>query len=264
METNKAIEIYLPNNTDSLNKDLLEKQSAISKILKGTPFEKDTYAIFEHLVRVQGALHKTESDMSSRKEHLKEELDVIKTLLALYTIPEKIEIRCGVNGVIGLDANIPRSIVGSITLKIKNAAIALFNQSPYLFCGKDGNILSPTNNIHLKAKERDIEKQIEELNTKRKKSGKATYTKDTPNKVTDTFRMVCAIKVFCNCEGFYEWGKRGNAKRNRRIFECLQVFGYTTIRDNTDAMGKADQRNYEKKKISYAERSNIVFISPPL
>ena len=74
METNKAIEIYLPNNTDSLNKDLLEKQNAISKILKGTPFEKDTYTIFEHLVRVQGALHITESNMQSRKEHLKEEL----------------------------------------------------------------------------------------------------------------------------------------------------------------------------------------------
>ncbi len=264
METNKVIEIYLPNNTDSLNKDLLEKQNAISKILKGTPFEKDTYAIFEHLVRVQGALHKTESDMLSRKEHLKEELDVIKTLLALYTIPDKMEIRCGVNGVIGLDANIPQSIVGSITLKIKNAAIALFNQSPYLFCGKDGQILNPTNKKHLMAKEKDLECQIKELNTTREKSGKATYTKETPNKITDTFRIVCAIKIFCNCDGFKGWGKRGNANRNDCIFKCLQVFGYTTIKNTTDAMEKADQRNYEKNRVIAAERSNIVFISPPL
>lgn len=257
METNKAIEIYLPNNTDSLNKDLLEKQNAISKILKGTPFEKDTYAIFEHLVRVQGALHKTESDMSSRKEHLKEELDVIKTLLALYTIPEKIEIRCGVNGVIGLDANIPRSIVGSITLKIKNAAIALFNQSPYLFCGKDGNILSPTNKKHLKAKEKDLEAQIEELNTKREKSGKATYTKDTPNKVTDTFRMLCAIKGFCKCDGFYGWGERGNATRNECIFKCLQVFGYAND-------GKYLDANTQRSRVRDAEKRIIVFVCPPL
>jgi hypothetical protein len=257
METNKAIEIYLPNNTDSLNKDLLEKQNAISKILKGTPFEKDTYVIFEHLVRVQGALHKTESDMSSRKEHLKEELDVIKTLLALYTIPEKIEIRCGVNGVIGLDANIPQSIVGSITLKIKNAAIALFNQSPYLFCGKDGNILSPTNKKHLKAKEKDLEAQIEELNTKREKSGKATYTKDTPNKVTDTFRMLCAIKGFCKCDGFYGWGERGNATRNECIFKCLQVFGYANDEKYLDA-------NTQRSRVRDAEKRIIVFVCPPL
>jgi hypothetical protein len=44
----------------------------------------------------------------------------------------------------------------------------------------------------------------------------------------------------------------------------LQVFGYTTIKKNTDAMEKADQRNYEKNRVIAAERSNIVFISPPL
>lgn len=264
MGTNKAIEIYLPNITDSLNNELLEKQSAITKILKGTPFEKDTNVIFEHLVRVQGALHKTESDMLSIKEHLKENMDVIKTLLALYTIPEKIEIRCGVNGVIGLDANIPKSIVGSITLQIKNAAITLFNQSPYLFCGKDGQILSPTNKEHLKAKEKDLECQIKVLNTTRENSGKATYTKDTPNKTTDTFRIICAIKGFCKCDGFDGWGKRGNAKRNKCIFECLQVFGYITIKDATNAIERENQRNYWKNRVSAAENSNIVFVTPPL
>ncbi len=76
--------------------------------------------------------------------------------------------------------------------------------------------------------------------------------------------MLCAIKGFCKCDGFNGWGKRGNAKKNRCIFECLQVFGYTTIKKNTDAMEKADQRNYEKNRVIAAERSNIVFISPPL
>ena len=263
METNKAIEIYLPNIV-SLNKGLLAKQKEIAEILKGTPFEEDTNTIFEHLVKVQGALHKSESDMVSRKQHLKEDLDVIKTLLALHTPPDRIELRCFLNGTIGLDVTLPQTIIKSISLQIKDAAIKLFNQSPYLFCGKDGNILSPTNNIHLKAKERDIEKQIKELNTIRENSGKATYTKDTPNKVTDTFRMLCAIKVFCKCDGFKGWGKRGNAKRNECIFKCLQVFGYTTIKNTTDAIGKAAQRNYEKNRISAAEKSNIVFISPPL
>lgn len=264
MVTNKATEIYLPNITDSLNKELLEKQSEIAKILKDTPFKKDTHEIFEHLVRVQGALHKTESDMVSRKKHLKEDLDVIKTLLALYANPEKIELRCGFNGKIGLDANIPQSIVGSVALQIKNAAITLFNQSPYLFCGKDGIILSPTNKKHLKAKEKELGSQIKVLNTIRKNAGKATYAKDTLYEIKDSFRLICAIKVFCKCDGFDEWGKRGNAKRNRCIFECLQVFGYTTIKDTKDAMEKADQRNYEKNRVYAAEKSNIVFISPPL
>ena len=65
METNKAIEIYLPNITDSLNKEMLEKQSAITNILRETPFGKDTNAIFEHLVRVQGALHLSENTIKS-------------------------------------------------------------------------------------------------------------------------------------------------------------------------------------------------------
>ena len=117
MQTNKVIEIYLPKK-DCFNKELAEKQSSITKILKGTPFEKDTNTIFEHLVRVREALHITESNMESRKTHLQEELDVIKTLLALNKTPQKIELRCGINGVIGLDANIPQSIVGIIAHQI--------------------------------------------------------------------------------------------------------------------------------------------------
>ena len=257
METNKAIEIYLPNNTDSLYKGLLAKQRRIERILKGTPFEKDTNNIFEHLVKVQGALHKAESDMVSRKQHLKEGLDVIKTLLAFYTIPEKVELRCFLNGVIGLDVNLPQTIIESTSLQIKDEAIKLFNQSPYLFCGKDGNILSPTNKKHLKAKEKDLEAQIEELNTKREKSGKATYTKDTPNKVTDTFRMLCAIKGFCKCDGFYGWGERGNARRNECIFKCLQVFGYAND-------GKYLDANTQRSRVRDAEKRIIVFVCPPL
>ena len=263
METNKAIEIYLPNNTDSLNKDLLEKQSAISKILKGTPFEKDTNAIFEHLVRVQGALHITESNMQSRKEHLKEELNIIKTLILLNSTPESMTIKCS-----DVMVTLPNAIVMDIALRIRESTIKLFNQSPYLFVSKDkdnnSQILNPNNLEHLYQKESELNKQLKELNTRREKAGKATYTQETPNKVTDTFRMLCAIKGFCKCDGFNGWGKRGNAKKNRCIFECLQVFGYTTIKKNTDAMEKADQRNYEKNRVIAAERSNIVFISPPL
>ena len=257
MGANKAIEIYLPNNTDSLNKEMLEKQKAITKILKGTPFEKDINAIFELLVKVEGALHKTEADMVSRKEHLKEDLDVIKTLLAFHTIPEKIELRCFLNGVIGIDANLPQTIIESTTLQIKNAAIQLFNQNPYLFCGKDGIILSPTNKEHLKTKEKELEGQIRELNTIREKAGKATYTRDTPNEIKNTFRLVCAIKVFCKCDGFKEWGKGCNAKRNRCIFDCLQVFGYAND-------GKYLNANTQRSRVRDAEESNILFVCPPL
>ena len=132
METNKAIEIYLPNITDSLNNDLLEKKSAISKILKGTPFEKDTYAIFEHLVRVQGALHITESNMQSRKEHLKEELNIIKTLILLNSTPESMAIKCS-----DVMVTLPNAIAMDIALRIKESTIKLFNQNPYLFVSKD-------------------------------------------------------------------------------------------------------------------------------
>ena len=263
MQTNKVIEIYLPKK-DCFNKELAEKQSSITKILKGTPFEKDTNTIFEHLVRVREALHITESNMESRKTHLQEELDVIKTLLALNKTPQKIELRCGINGVIGLDANIPQSIVGIIAHQIKNAVIELFNQSPYLFCGNDGKILNPTNKEHLKAKEQEIECKIKELNTKRGKSGKATYTKETPNQITDTFRMLCAIKFFCKCDGFNEWQYRGGkTERNRCIFKCLQVFSYTTIRDTAETEEAEAQRNYEKSKVIDAEKSNIEFIPEP-
>ena len=257
METNKAIGIYLPNITDSLNKEMLEKQSAITNILRETPFGKDTNAIFEHLVRVQGALHLSENTIKSRKEHLKENLDIIKVLLALHTKPEKIELRCFLSGETGLDANLPPTIIENITLQIKDAAIKLFNQSPYLFCGKDGAILCPTNKEHLKEKEKDLESQIGELNTIKEKAGKATYTKDTPNKVTDTFRLTCAIKVFCQCDGFKEWGKRGNAKRNKCIFECLQLLGLVNEKKYLDA-------NTQRSRIRDAETSNIEFVSQPL
>ena len=265
MGINKVIEIYLPNNTDSLNKEMLEKQSSITKILKGTPFEKDTNAIFEHLVRVQSALHITESNMQSRKEHLKEDLDVIRTLLAFHTTPQRIELRCFHEGAIGSNVNLPQAIIESTTLQIKDAAVKLFNQSPYLFCGKDGEILSPANKKHLKAKEKDLEIQIEELNIVREKVGKATYTKEAPNKITDTFRLICGIKFFCQCDGYEEWEYRGGkSDRNRCIFDCLQVFGYSTIRTTTDEDETERQRQYIKKKVRDAEKSNIVFISLPI
>lgn len=263
METNKAIEIYLPTITDSLNNDLLEKQCAITKILKGTPFEKDTNSIFEHLVRVQGALHITESNMQSIKEHLKEMLNIVKTLILLNSTPESMAIKCS-----DVMVTLPNAIVMDIALRIKESTIKLFNQSPYLFASldKDNNpiILNPNNLEHLYYKESELNKQLKELNKRREKAGKATYTQERPNKVTNTFRMLCAIKGFCKLDGFDGWGKRGNATRNKCIFQCLQVFGYTTIKNTTDAIIRAEQRNYWKKKVSAAENSNIVFVCPPL
>lgn len=264
METNKAIEIYLPNNTDSLNKDLLEKQSAISKILKGTPFEKDTNFILEHLVKVQKALHLTEHNSSLSKHYLYEYLGVVKTLIALYELPTELVINCG-----AWKVDLPKTLINSTAMFIKKSATELFNQTPMLFNGgmdDDGNqlVLDPTNKEHLKKKEKDIESQITELNINRSKAGKPTYTKDTPNKITETFRQVCAIKIFCKCDGFKEWGERGNAKRNRCIFDCLQEFGYTTIRETTNAITAEAQRNYEKSKVKDAEVTNIIFVSEPL
>ena len=260
----EKITIYLPPMPNSLSKGLSAKQREIEKILEGTPFEKDTNTIFEHLVRVQGALHYKEIEIQSHKEQNQRLLDIVEALLALQKLPKDMSI--------GFDAwniKLPKIIVSDTALYIKASLFGLFKQTPSLFIGgfdDDGNeiVLDPNNKSHLKAKKRELEQVKEMLNTLKKHQGPATYTNDTPNEITDTFRIVCAIKGFCKCDGFNGWGKRGNAKRNKCIFECLQVFGYATIDDTTDATIKADQRNYWRNRVGAAEKSNIVFVCPPM
>lgn len=264
MGTKKVIEIYLPNMTDSLNKEMLEKQSAITEILKGTPFEKDTNAIFEHLVRVQGALHYKEIKIQSHKEQNQRLLDIVEALIALQESPKGMKIVFGVWSI-----DLPQIMVSDTALYLRKSLMELFNNTPSLFIGgfdDDGNeiVLNPNNKSHLKTKKKELEEVKDMLINLKKHPGPATYTKDTPSGIKDTFRMLCAIKGFCNFDGFYRWGKRGNAKRNECIFKCLQVFGYTTIKETTDAKERADQRNYKKTSVSAAEKKDIVFISPPL
>lgn len=263
MGTNKAIEIYLPNITDSLNKELLEKQSAITKILKGTPFEKDTNAIFEHLVKVQGALHYKEIEIQSHKEQNQRLLDIVEALIALRELPKEMKISFGVWSI-----DLPQIMVSDTALFIRKSLMELFNNTPSLFIGgfdNDGNeiVLNPNNKSHLKTKKRELEEVKDMLINLKKHPGPATYTKDTPSGITDTFRMLCAIKGFCKFDGFDGWGKRGNAKRNECIFKCLQVFGYITIKEATNAIKRAEQRNYWKNRVSAAINTNIVFICPP-
>lgn len=263
METNKAIEIYLPSITDSLIKEMSKRQSAITEILKGTPFEKDTNAIFEHLVRVQGALHYKEIEIQSHKEQNQRLLDIVEALIALQELPKEMKIGFGVWSI-----NLPHIMVSDTALYLRKTLMELFNNTPSLFIGgydNDGNeiVLNPNNKSHLKTKKKELEEIKAMLTNLKKHPGPATYTKDTPSGITDTFRMLCAIKGFCKFDGFDGWGKRSNAKRNECIFKCLQVFGYTTIKDTKNAMERADQRNYEKNRVSAAEKSNIVFISPP-
>ena len=264
MEKNITIQIYLPNITNSLNKELLEKQSAITNILKGTPFEKDTNAIFEHLVKVQGALHYKEIEIQSHKEQNQRLLDIVEALIALFQLPKEMKLSFGVWSI-----DLPQIMVCDTALYLRKSLMELFNNTPSLFNGgfdDDGNqiVLDPNNKSHLKAKKKELEQVQEMLNTLKQHQGRATYSKNTPNEITDTFRIVCAIKIFCKCDGFKKWGRRGNAKRNECIFKCLQVFGYTTIKNTTDEMKNAEQRNYEKKKVNDAEKRNIVFISTPL
>ena len=233
MEKNITIQIYLPNITNSLNKELLEKQSAITNILKGTPFEKDTNAIFEHLVKVQGALHYKEIEIQSHKEQNQRLLDIVEALIALFQLPKEMKLSFGVWSI-----DLPQIMVCDTALYLRKSLMELFNNTPSLFNGgfdDDGNqiVLDPNNKSHLKAKKKELEQVQEMLNTLKQHQGRATY-------------------------------RRGNAKRNECIFKCLQVFGYTTIKNTTDEMKNAEQRNYEKKKVNDAEKRNIVFISPPL
>ena len=264
METNKTIEIYLPKLEKCLNKEMLRKQSPITKILKGTPFEKDTNAIFEHLVRVQGALHYKEIEIQSHKEQNQRLLDIVEALIALGKLPKEMKIDFGVRSI-----DLPQIMVSDVALYLRKSLMNHFNNTPSLFIGgfdNNGNeiVLNPNNKSHLETKKKELEEVKDMLTNLKRHPGPATYTKDTPSGITDTFRMQCAIKGFCKCDGFKEWGDRGNAKRNECIFKCLQVFGYTTIKETTDAMERADQRNYKKTRVSAAEKKDIVFISPPL
>jgi len=284
METNKAIEIYLPNNTDSLNKDLLEKQNAISKRLKGTPFEKDTYEIFEHLVRVQGAMHYSGEKEERRTAKAKEDLNLINTIMVLFhshsdapklksevieqstIIPEKI-IAAMKNVAKELyDKNLSLCLKSVVKYKkkdvIKNGIIIIEpiekgeevykDKADKDYCEKViiGEYRPITDFEH-------IRDQWDRLKKIKGYAGKKTIKKETPNKITDTFRMLCAIKGFCKCDGFDGWGERGNAERNRCIFECLQVFAIADDKKYLDA-------NTQRSRVRDAETRNIVFFSPPL
>lgn len=264
MEKNITIQIYLPNITNSLNKELLEKQSAITNILKGTPFAKDTNAIFEHLVKVQGALHYKEIEIQSHKEQNQRLLDIVEALIALRELPKEMKLSFGIWSI-----DLPQIMVSDTALYLRKSLMELFNNTPSLFNGgfdDDGNqiVLDPNNKSHLKAKKKELEQVQEMLNTLKQHQGRATYSKNTPNEITDTFRIVCAIKIFCKCDGFKEWGRRGNAKRNKCIFDCLQVFEFATIGKATDKDEVEKQRQYIKEKVRDAEQKNIVFICPPL
>ena len=284
MEINKAIEIYLPNNTDILNKDLLEKQNAISKILKGTPFEKDTYTIFEHLVRVQGALHYSGEKEERRTAKAKEDLNLINTIMVLFhshSDAPKLK-----SEVIEQSTIIPEKIIAAMKnvakeLYDKNLSLCLKNVVKYKKKDviKNGIIIiepiEKGEEVYKDKADKDycekviigeyrpitdlehIRDQRDRLKKIKGYAGKKTIKKETLNKVTDTFRMLCAIKGFCKCDGFDGWGERGNAERNRCIFECLQVFAIADDIKYLDA-------NTQRSRVRDAETRNIVFISPPL
>lgn len=291
MKTKKAIEIYLPPKTDSLNKEMLEKQSAITMILKGTPFEKDTNAIFEHLKRVQWAFH-----FSGEKERIsiaeaKRNLALINTILVLFH--SNTDIPKLKSDVIENSTDIPEEIIAAMKSAAKelyDKNLSLCHQGVVKYKRKDeikedGTIIvRSTNKPYFQDKEdkeycekvvvgvyspitdlAHILNQKQRLEKIQGYAGNKTNKKEKPHIITDTFRMLCAIKVFCQCDGFEDWNYRGGkTDRNIRIFECLQVFGYATIRDTIDKDDEERQRQYIKERVRDAEKSNIVFVCPPL
>ena len=291
METNKAIEIYLPNKTDSLNKELLEKQSTITNILKKTPFEKDTNAIFEHLKRVQWAFHFSGEKEGISIAEAKRNLALINTILVLFY--SNTDIPKLKSDVIENSTDIPEEIIAAMKSAAKelyDKNLSLCHQNVVRYKKKDEIKEGVIQHYSLKKGEVAYKEEMDEdycerviigeyrpitdldhlLSQKQRLkkiqgyAGNKTNKKEKPHIITDTFRMLCAIKVFCQCDGFDGWGKRGNAKRNECIFKCLQVFGYTTIKETKDAIKRAEQRNYWKNRVSAAVNTNIVFICPPL
>lgn len=283
MQTNKTIEIYLPNIV-SLNKGLLAKQKEIAKILKGTPFEEDTNTIFEHLVRVQGAMHLSGENESITLAKVNKDLDLINTIMVLFH--SQSDMPKLKSEVIGESTHIPEEIIAAM----KNVAKELYDKNLSL-CHKNVVkykkkdvikngiiIIEPIEKgeeVYKDKADKDycekiiigeyrpitdlehIRDQRDRLKKIKGYAGKKTIKKETPNKVTDTFRMLCAIKGFCKCDGFDGWGERGNAERNRCIFECLQVFAIADDIKYLDA-------NTQRSRVRDAETRNIVFISPPL
>ena len=291
MGTNKAIEIYLPNITDSLNKEMLEKQKDIAKILKGTPFEEDSNTIFEHLVRVQGAMHLSGENESITLAKVKKDLDLINTIMVLFH--SQSDMPKLKSEVIEKSTHIPEEIIAAmknVAKELYDKNLSLCHQSVVKYKKKDiiknGIIqikeLNKGEEVYKDEANKDfcekvivgeyrpitdyehIRNQWNRLDKMQGDRGKKTNKKEKHHIIKDTFRIVCAIKIFCKCGGFKEWGRRGNAKRNKCIFDCLQIFGYTTIKDTKDAIEREKQRNYWKNRVSAAENSNIVFVSPPL
>ena len=283
METSKEITIYLPPMPKSLNKGLSAKQKEIEIKLKGTPFEKDTNTIFEHLVKVQGALH-----FSGEKERIsiakaKRDLDLINTLLVLFhSNPDVPKLK---SDVIEESTHIPKEVIAAmknVAKELYDKNLSLCHQSVVKYKRKDeikenGTIvIRPEKTPYFQEKEdknycvrvvvgeyspitdlNHLLNQKQKLEKIQGHAGNKTNEKDEPHILTDTFRMLCAIKGFCKCDGFEKWGKRGNAERNRCIFECLQVFAIADDRKYLDA-------NTQRSRVRDAEIRNIVFVSLPL
>lgn len=292
METNKAIEIYLPNfaKAISLHEELLEKQSQIANLLKGTPFEGDTITIFEHLVKVKEAMHLSGERTEKENNENSLRLDIVNNLLILFHPDEEPKLKGN-----GICTSIPKEII----IAAKNAAkelydkdLSLCHQSVVKYKKKDVVINGFIQTKQFKKKQvvcKDKKSKVysekviveeyrpitdrahllekrESLLAQKRKAGAKTNIMGTPHIIKDTTRMLCAIKIFCNCDGFKDWGYRGGkTKRDKLIFDCLQVFGYASIIDSKDIdkYEREKQRQNIKEKIRDAETSNIVFVSPP-
>lgn len=264
----KKATIYLPNMVGGLNKELQDKQKSIVETLKGTPFEQDTNIIFEHLCKVQGALHITNANIYAKVEYLQKDLDLVNTLIALHYLKQGQKMDVG-------DINscaFPKEVVASATV----AAIDLYNNNINVCMGGAGKYTNELSENaqehkfsehqddffhievqeykepsieHLRRKKKEIEKQMQ------KKAGKLTSLKETPCQLTDTFKQVCAIDIFCKCDGFGIWDRK--SERNRCIFKCLMDFGYIPHNECPDA-------NTQRSRIRDAENYDFVFVSPPI
>lgn len=279
--------IHLPNIQVCLNKEMLGKEKKLAEILKDTPFEKDTNIIFEHLVKIKGAMHISGERTEHKMIDAKRKLELIRCLLILFHPDEKPKIKGN-----GYCINIPKEMLSSA----KDAAIKLYNEdlelchqwitkfkkkdvikngTPQIYCIKDNRLLfkdkeddefceSVTIGEYRPVTDRNhlIKKEFYWKKIK-SQSGKKTYIKNTPYILTDEFRQLCAIKIFCVCDGYQKWGEGKNKERNECIFKCLKLFGYVTDSINTKKEEET-KRQYIKERVRDAESRKITFISPPL
>jgi hypothetical protein len=264
----KKVTIYLPNIKESLSKELQAKEKAIKNILKDTPFENDTNTIFEHLVKLQDALHLTATSAKTEEENLKEWLSLIDTLIVLHGIVRNKSIN-----IADVSCVLPKEFkllaiqaIKRLNVEYKNNPnLCLFGTGKYtnkIYDNEEREVSDTQTDFYcLEVVEYrrptifNLRKLKTRLESIKKQAGKHTYTKETPNKLTPKFRVVCAIAVFCQCDGFTKWQKK--AQRNKIIFDCLQVFGYVDNGSYLDA-------NTQRSRVRDAEESDIIFVSPPL